>query len=235
MKTFSGIMTLAMLSAYPLAARLARAAQAPADLVLTGGKVYTANASHAMAEAVAVRGGRIVYVGASAGAKAYVGAGTRVDDLRGKLVLPGLIDSHIHPGGIVESDVCELKSEAKSLAEITAFVRGCIERYRIPAGEWVNVQQWNFSNGNLPDAQHPDAAGGARPGLHAPPDPAARQRRAPWRLQQHGTGPREKWRREGGRLFQGHARERLPSIPQAHRRRCEAASRTAPSTRTPAT
>lgn len=134
---------------------VASAAEAPADLVLRDAKVYTANASHAMAEAVAVRGGRIVYVGSNDGAKAYIGAATHVEDLKGKLVLPGLIDSHIHASLIAELDTCDLKSAPKSLAELTAFVRGCIERFKIPAGEWVTVQLWNYTNGNIPDPQHP--------------------------------------------------------------------------------
>jgi predicted amidohydrolase YtcJ len=133
----------------------AGAAQPPADVVLRGGRIYTADAAHHMAEAVAARGGRIVYVGDNAGASAYVGPGTQVEDLKGKLVLPGLVDSHIHASGIVELDVCDLKSAAKSLAELTTFVKGCIDRYKVPAGQWVNVQLWNYTSGNIPDPQHP--------------------------------------------------------------------------------
>ena len=138
-----------------LATGVAVAAEPPADLAFTDAKVYTADSAHSMAEALAVRGGRIVYVGSNAGVQAYVGAGTKVEHLKGKLMLPGLIDSHIHPSGIVELDVCDLKSVAKSLSELTAFVRGCIERYKIPEGQWVSVQLWNFSDGNVPDAAHP--------------------------------------------------------------------------------
>jgi predicted amidohydrolase YtcJ len=75
--------------------------------------------------------------------------------LHGELVLPGLIDSHIHATGIVDLDVCDLKSEPKSLAALTEFVRGCIKRYKTPADEWLSVRQWNFSDGNQPDAAHP--------------------------------------------------------------------------------
>ena len=138
-----------------LTAGAANAAQVPADLVLTNGKVYTVDAARTMAAAIAVRAGRIVYVGSTAGAQPYIGTGTKVEDLRGHLVLPGLIDSHIHPSGIVDLDVCDLKSTAKSLSEMTTFVRGCIQRYKIAAGDWVSVRLWNFSNGNVPDAAHP--------------------------------------------------------------------------------
>jgi predicted amidohydrolase YtcJ len=128
---------------------------APADLVVTDARIYTANAGRTQAEALAVRNGKLVYVGSAKGAAALIGPATRVENLQGKLVLPGIIDSHMHPSGIVDLDVCDLASKEKSLEELTAFVRGCIERYKIPAGEWVNVRQWNFSDGNQPDDTHP--------------------------------------------------------------------------------
>ena len=60
-----------------------------ADLVLRGGAVYTVDAVRSWAEAVALRGGRIVYVGTDRGVADYVGPNTRVVELRGKMVLPG--------------------------------------------------------------------------------------------------------------------------------------------------
>ena len=127
---------------------------APADLVLTGGRVYTADPTRAIAQAIAVRDGKIIYVGVDDGAQPFIGPGTRVEPLAGRLVLPGLFDSHLHPTRIVDLDVCDLASGRKSLVEMTAFVRGCIERYRIKEGEWVAVRQWNFSSGNEPDQTH---------------------------------------------------------------------------------
>jgi predicted amidohydrolase YtcJ len=129
--------------------------RAPADLLLMDARIYTADAARSMAEAVAVRGERIVFVGTNDAAAAWIGPQTRVERLGGKLVLPGLIDSHIHPIGIVDLDVCNLNNEPKSLAEMTEFVRGCIVHYKIPEGQWVSVRQWNVSNGNQPDATHP--------------------------------------------------------------------------------
>ncbi len=126
-----------------------------ADLVITDARIYTADAARSMAEAIAVRADKIVFVGRNDDAKRWIGPKTKVRRLGGRLLLPGLYDSHIHPVGIVDLEVCDLKSEAQSLAAMTAFVRGCIERYRIPAGSWVSVRQWNFSNGNVPDTAHP--------------------------------------------------------------------------------
>ena len=133
----------------------AAGSEVPADLVVTDARIYTADAQHSMAGALAVRDGKLVYVGAAADVLAFIGPRTQVERAGGRLVLPGLFDSHIHPAGIVDLDVCTLKSEAKSLKAMTEFVRGCIERYKIAPGEWVNVRQWNYSNGNEPDATHP--------------------------------------------------------------------------------
>ena len=67
-----------------------------ADLILTGGTVYTIDEQNSTAEAVVVDGGRIIYVGDAAGAVAYRGSDTRVIELSGATVLPGLIDAHAH-------------------------------------------------------------------------------------------------------------------------------------------
>jgi predicted amidohydrolase YtcJ len=81
----------------------------PADVVLRGGIVYTVDRTHPSAEAVAVRDGRIVYVGNSAGASGYVGRDTEVVELNGRMVLPGFHDTHVHPiSGGVELGECDL-------------------------------------------------------------------------------------------------------------------------------
>ncbi len=142
------------LAALPTALAAAPA-HAPADLVLTEAKVYTATPARTTAEAIAVQDGKIAFVGSAKDAAGWIGPKTRVEHAAGRLVLPGLYDSHIHPTEIVDLDICDLKSAAKSLKDITAFVKGCIARYKIAPGQWVNVSQWNFSNGNEPDATHP--------------------------------------------------------------------------------
>ncbi len=97
----------------------------PADLVLTGGAVYTMDAARSWAEAVAVREGRIVYVGSEVGARAYVGPKTRVVALGGRLVLPSFQDAHIHPvSGGVELGQCNVNDLATKDA-ILEKVRAC--------------------------------------------------------------------------------------------------------------
>ena len=71
-------------------------AQDAADYVLTNGKIYTVNDEQPWAEAVAIKGTDIVYVGDDKGAAAHAGEGTEVVDLQGRLVLPGFVESHFH-------------------------------------------------------------------------------------------------------------------------------------------
>ncbi len=68
-----------------------------ADLVFTNGAVYTVNDQQPWASAVAVSDGRIVYVGDDAGVESHIGTQTRVISLAGKMLMPGFIDSHMHP------------------------------------------------------------------------------------------------------------------------------------------
>ncbi len=74
----------------------ALAAGHAADYVMTNGKIYTVNDKQPWAEAVAVKGDEIVYVGDKEGGDAHIGDGTRVIDLKGRLTLPGFIESHVH-------------------------------------------------------------------------------------------------------------------------------------------
>ena len=71
----------------------------PADAVFLEGKVFTADPHAAVAEAFAVKGERFLAVGTSAEMRGYIGPGTTVIDLHGRLVTPGLADGHFHNEG----------------------------------------------------------------------------------------------------------------------------------------
>lgn len=71
--------------------------QAIADYIFINGKVYTVNEKQPWAEAVAVKGDRIIFVGSDKDAKKYIGKNTTVVDIKQKLMLPGFIDAHVHP------------------------------------------------------------------------------------------------------------------------------------------
>ena len=133
----------------------ASAAEPPADLVISDAKIYTQDAHHSIAQALAVRGGTIVFVGTAADAQRLVGPKTQLEKLAGRLVLPGLVDSHIHPLDILDLDVCNLQSKPMPLKELTAFVAACLTRYKTPPGQRLIVHQWNYTDGNQPDADRP--------------------------------------------------------------------------------
>lgn len=130
--------------------------QAPADLVLTNAYIYTVDESRSIAEALAVRGNEIVFVGSSADAAEYVGEDTDVRNLDGAMVMPGIHDMHIHALGTIEPDACDLRSVAYTLEEMVPLLQECIDRYEIEAGEWLVVQQWAFSSGNQPSEELPN-------------------------------------------------------------------------------
>lgn len=126
---------------------------AAADLVVTDARVYTAAGAH-LASAFAVSGDRIVWVGESAEAASHIGPKTQVKRLGGRFVMPGLVDSHIHPLDILEFDHCDLRSKPMTLKPLAAFVRACLKRYKPAPGEWLHVAQWDM-NANHPEPGYP--------------------------------------------------------------------------------
>jgi predicted amidohydrolase YtcJ len=135
----------------------------PADLVLTGGTVFTADAALTVAEAVAVRDGRIAWAGPSAEAQPHVGPGTRVVELEGRTVLPGFQDAHCHPAeGGVESLRCTLNdchSRVACLKEIARYAAAN------PDLEWVEGGGWSIDSfeGGTPSRADLDAVLPDRP------------------------------------------------------------------------
>lgn len=127
-----------------------------ADLVLTNAYVYTADDSHSVAEALAIQGDSIVFVGSNDDAADYVGEGTAVRDMGGAMIMPGLHDMHIHALGIVEPDMCDLGSQRLSLEQMVPVLKDCLEKYRVAPGEWLIVLQWAFSSGNEPSERLPN-------------------------------------------------------------------------------
>lgn len=95
-----------------------------ADAVYTGAVIYTEDAENTVAEAMAVRDGKIVYVGNAEGAQAYIGEGTEVTNLEGKMITPNLIDSHSHPGIVATTAwYTDMPADCDTQEEILAFVK----------------------------------------------------------------------------------------------------------------
>ena len=164
---------------------------ADADLIVHHAKVVTVDAKFSIAEAVAVQDGKIVAVGTNADVLKHKGPKTRVIDAGGKMVLPGLIDSHTHPIGAA-------MSEWKEPLPRSAVAQGCLRDTsarrprRLPEGEWI-VLRYAFPT-RLEEARFPtkaelDEAAPKHPVLyHAGPAGDG---------QQHGA--------QGLRRHQGHA------------------------------
>lgn len=114
-----------------------------ADLVLRGGKVFVADAAGTVHEAIAVRGDRILAVGTDDDISSLIGPDTRVVELEGRLVTPGMNDAHLHfaPGGVSMLEV-ELLG-ATSLAEIEARVREAVAK--AAPGEWITGRGWDHT------------------------------------------------------------------------------------------
>ena len=128
----------------PLCAAFALATAAPAqqaDLILMNGRVYTADAALPRAQAVAVRGDRIAFVGSNEEAEALRGTGTRVIDVAGKAVIPGMIDSHGHLTGLGSALRTVDLVGTRSLDEVTERVRR--RAAQAPANAWVLGRGWD--------------------------------------------------------------------------------------------
>lgn len=124
-----------------LAGCQAREQAVPADLILHGAVVYTVNPSQPNAEAVAIRGDRIVMVGSSDDALVLRGPNTRVMDVAGAPVIPGLQDAHGHFTGLGESLLNLNLRGTTSYEQIVEMIRERAAAAR--PGEWIRGRSWD--------------------------------------------------------------------------------------------
>jgi predicted amidohydrolase YtcJ len=112
----------------------------PADLIFVNGNVYTVNDKHPHAEALAVRMDRIVFVGSNTEARKYLGPKTRVVDLHGATVLPGLTDAHHHLSGVGFREMTLNLEGITNLEDFLAKVKARVDQAK--PGEWVTGRGW---------------------------------------------------------------------------------------------
>lgn len=118
-------------------------AQEPAELVLTGGMIYTVDAARPRVEAVAVRGERIVAVGTAKEIQAWVGPNTRVVDLKGRFAMPGFNDAHVHLANGGQSKLAVSLTGSTSIGEMQQRIRDRLNEYK--PGEWITGRGWDHT------------------------------------------------------------------------------------------
>ncbi|OGP78197.1 MAG: amidohydrolase [Deltaproteobacteria bacterium RBG_16_49_23] len=130
-----GVIPFLLLGLPPLSAAVEKA-----EFVYLNGNIYTANDQNPRASAMAIKDGKFIYVGSHPNIRDYIGKTTRVFDLRGKTVLPGLIDSHLHFSAIGELKM-KLNLFWKPKKEILDLVAVAYQKTR--KGEWIEGFGWN--------------------------------------------------------------------------------------------
>jgi predicted amidohydrolase YtcJ len=140
------------------------AAPVAADLVLVNGKIWTVNKAQPEAEALACWHGRILAVGADKDVRPLVGPGTRVIDLKGRRVVPGFYDSHVHLLGsglrLAEVALKDAKDEAEFGRRLREYDR------KLPRDRWLLGGEWDHDRtfgGTLPTAELVDKYVSDRP------------------------------------------------------------------------
>jgi predicted amidohydrolase YtcJ len=113
----------------------------PADLVLTNGKVVTVEASLPVAQAVAVRGARIIGIGRAIDLQPFIGPATQVVDLHGQLVIPGFVEGHGHFTGVGEAQLSLKLMPATSWDQIVKMVAEAAKGAK--PGEWIIGRGWH--------------------------------------------------------------------------------------------
>lgn len=122
-----------------LTSSAAGAAEKPADFILHNGRILTVDANDSVAQAIAVGEGKILAVGDDAAVLKLRGPQTEVVDLAGKSVLPGLIDSHVHPGGAAMYEFDHPIPEMNSVQDVLDYVKSRADV--LEDGEWIGVSQ----------------------------------------------------------------------------------------------
>jgi predicted amidohydrolase YtcJ len=105
------------------------------DMILKNGKIITVNDSFAIAQAVAVENDRIIAVGTNAEIDRLTRKNTKVIDLQGRSVIPGLIDAHLHPESASLSELDGEIPDLHSIADLLAWIKSQAEK--INENEWI--------------------------------------------------------------------------------------------------
>ena len=123
-----------------------------ADLVLNNAKIYTVNKNQPEAEALAVKSGKIVFIGSNSEAKKYIGDSTEVIDVKGQFVMPGFIEGHGHIHGLGLSLTNLNLMNVKNWDEIVAMVADAAKKAK--PGDWIIGRGWHQEKWNPAPAKN---------------------------------------------------------------------------------
>jgi hypothetical protein len=118
-------------------------ASSAADLVLTKGAIYTGDPQRPRAEAIAIRGERIVATGSDDEMRPWIGPKTQVANLRGAFAMPGFNDAHVHLGYAAGEKLAVAIEGARSLAELQRRIRDRLSEFK--PGEWITGRGWDHT------------------------------------------------------------------------------------------
>jgi len=138
-------------------------ADEPSELLIRNARVYTVEKNQPWAEAIAIKGDKIVWVGNNVDVTKQVSSGARLIDAGGRLVLPGFIDSHNHIDSGSNPDLLRLSGTA-TLREIQKSVKEFATAH--PDLKWIEATGWNYSvfgPGVLPTSRDLEGLTGGRP------------------------------------------------------------------------
>jgi hypothetical protein len=125
------------------------AEEGKADVVLRSGKIYTADPQRSIKQAIAFTGNAIVAVGTDADVETLIGPNTKVVDLGGMLVLPGMFDTHIHPIiGAVDRSKCSLEGVKATVEALKPVIQACLAEAPGGPDDWfeaVQLDNYGFS------------------------------------------------------------------------------------------
>ncbi len=128
-----------------------------ADQIYINGNIFTVNASNSIAEAVAVKGGKILAVGSTVTINQLKGAQTQVIDLKGKALIPGFIDGHSHFMSLGRGKTADISpppvGTVKTIADIVTVLKAFQKAKGIKAGEWINAR--GYDPDQLKEGRHP--------------------------------------------------------------------------------
>ncbi|MBO9514031.1 MAG: amidohydrolase [Variovorax sp.] len=114
-----------------------------ADTVYVNGHILTVDKAFSVAQGVAVKDGRFLAVGSNAEMQRYVQSATRMVDLQGRTVIPGLMDSHSHMIAAGAAETTAPVIRARTVAQAQAIIGEFIKAKNVPAGQWVQTSRWH--------------------------------------------------------------------------------------------